>query len=324
VSSVLPFAVLVQEREPLTVNDLPNLVVGWVQDVGGFAMVALVVWYYFALLAQMKSPPTGRGPISRYLGQYLWSLAQLRQPQSSREKWPTWLRYSFHIASAVAAAAYTAVGGAWLLNALQAEQAGTPLQALNPSQDYLLTVGGSGALIAVLLPFFRDLVRWRWRRIWAIARLSATEVWRRKIYLVLIALLAVVLVADWFMPYKPEDQLRNYVELVYWCLIVLLVLTMAVVSSFGIPADVRQQTIHTIVTKPVERFEIVLGRFVGYTFVMSATLAVLTLLSLLWLSSLGVHPEAEFETYRARVPLFGDLGFRGRQADFRGEMVGRE
>jgi ABC-type transport system involved in multi-copper enzyme maturation permease subunit len=323
-ASVFPIAVLVQEREPLTLNDLPNLVVSWVQDVGGFAMVGLAVWYYFALLGRMKSPPRGRGIISTYLGKWLWSLAQMRQPETSGEKWPTWMRYSFHMASAVAAATYTGLAGAWLLNLLQAVELGTAPAALNPSLDFLYTLGGGCAIFAVLLPFLRDLVRWRWQRIWAIARLSATEVWRRKIYLVLVALLAVVLVADWFMPYKAEDQLRNYVELVYWCLIVLLALTMAVVSSFGIPSDVRHQTIHTIVTKPVERFEIVLGRFVGYTFVMSATLLVLTLLSLLWLSSLGVHPEAEFETYRARVPLFGDLGFRGRQPDFRGEMVGRE
>ena len=35
-------------------------------------------------------------------------------------------------------------------------------------------------------------------------------------------------------------------------------------ASFGIPNDIKNLNIYTVVSKPVERFEIVLGRFVGY------------------------------------------------------------
>ena len=45
---------------------------------------------------------------------------------------------------------------------------------------------------------------------------------------------------------------------------VLLVSVGLLLAAFSIPNDIKNLTIHTIVTKPVERFEIVLGRFLGY------------------------------------------------------------
>lgn len=320
-SPVFPFAVLVVEHEPLTTNDLPNLFTSWVQDVGAFAAVALAVWFLFTLLGRLEISRTTRGLIGGLVAELLWSVAQtVRRPEGSREKWPGWMSYTFYTTSACAGVLYLLI-----LTDHSISGAGTGVRLLPaPVYESCLTCAGGCAIVAVLLPFLRDLVRWRWRRIWAIARLSATEVWRYKIHYVFLALLAVALFADWFMPHKAEDQLRSYVELVFLSLTVLLVLTMAVLASFSIPGDIRHQTIHTIVTKPVERFEIVLGRFLGYTFVMSVILGALTLLSLLYVVAHGVHPDAEFESYRARVPLYGDLKFSGRQPDFKGEMVGRE
>ena len=41
---------------------------------------------------------------------------------------------------------------------------------------------------------------------------------------------------------------------------VLLISVGMLLAAFSIPTDIKNLTIHTIVTKPVERFEIVLGR----------------------------------------------------------------
>ena len=50
-------------------------------------------------------------------------------------------------------------------------------------------------------------------------------------------------------------------------------------AAFSIPNDIKNQNIYTVVTKPVERFEIVLGRFVGYTFLMTLALLGMTVIS---------------------------------------------
>jgi ABC-type transport system involved in multi-copper enzyme maturation permease subunit len=109
-----------------------------------------------------------------------------------------------------------------------------------------------------------------------------------------------------------------------------------VLASFGIPTDVRSQTIHTIVTKPVERFEIVIGRFLGFGMLMTLVLAVMTGVSLLYVvrTTTGYGPfsflfpeinrEAQFESLRARVPVYGTLSFQSRDPKFKGTSVGRE
>ena len=123
------------------------------------------------------------------------------------------------------------------------------------------------------------------------------------------ALLVVFLFASWFLPYKPEDQVRNYVRAVYWTMTPLLLMTAGLLASFSIPADLRSQTMHTIVTKPVERFEIILGRFIGYTSLMTLVLLVMNLLSLVYVAR-GVDQEAADESLKARVPIYGELYVR--------------
>src|SRR5439155_8968364 len=96
----------------------------------------------------------------------------------------------------------------------------------------------------------------------------------------------------------------------------------------------RVQTIHTVVTRPVERFELILGRFLGYTLLMSLVLVVMTSLSLLYVIR-APNPRAAEESFKARDPLYGELVFydggqrRGRVFEggakkARGENVGME
>jgi hypothetical protein len=96
-------------------------------------------------------------------------------------------------------------------------------------------------------------------------------------------------------------------------------LTAGLLGAFSIPNDVKNQSIHTIVTKPVERFEIVLGRFLGYGILLTVGLAVIAGLSLVYVLR-GVNPDAAFESLKARVPIYGGLRFWGTK----GDSVGRE
>jgi ABC-type transport system involved in multi-copper enzyme maturation permease subunit len=86
---------------------------------------------------------------------------------------------------------------------------------------------------------------------------------------------------------------------------------------------VRQQTIHTVLTKPVERYEIFLGRFLGYVLVMTAVLAVMTAFSLLYVLR-GVAPEAADESLKARVPVYGSMQFEGTESPDKATNVGDE
>lgn len=268
---------MVQERAPLQVADLPDRLASWLQDVGGFAAVGLLVWGVAYLLRRPTTPPERSLPF----------------------------RVIFVSALVGAALAYA---GAGLFTFL-----------LPSAVSFNLTVGGLCALVAAGLPFIVDLTRMRARRVWGLAVLSIKEGLHQRAFWILIPLGLVFLFAGWFVPHKPEAQLRLYIQIVYWVMAPLLLVMGAVLASFSIPNDIRGHTIATIVTKPVERFEIILGRFLGYVALMSGLLAVMTVCSLVLVYLQGIPKESAAESLRARVPVYGDLQFLGRTADFKGQ-----
>lgn len=284
------FASLVIERDPLTWSELPTAFLTWLQDAGGFAAAGLAVWFLVSLLRRQPAQRGSEGGLTDRL---------------------------FTLAVAVAALAYVAAGGYKLI--AKPDTVASDGRNLGTT---LLAVAGGCALAAVLLPFLRDVARMRWRRIWAMAQLSFKEAVRRKVLWVFTAMLLVVLFGTWFLPYRPEDQLRNYVHTIFIAMTLLLLVTAGLISAFSIPADIKNQTIHTIVTKPVERFEIVVGRFLGYTLLMSAVLVVMTLVGLSYLVR-EIDPGAKEESFKARVPVYGLLRFEGT-GDTPGISVGRE
>src|SRR5262249_9029947 len=145
--------------------------------------------------------------------------------------------------------------------------------------------------------------------------------WSKGIVWVALIIPLIYLYSDWYLtPALPKDQLAQRVKVVYYALTLLIVVTALLLGSFSIPTDVRNQTIHTIVTKPVERYEIVVGRFLGYALLLLLEVAVLAGLSLFY-AVRGLDREAVEESFRARVPLLA------KHLDFyntRGESVGRE
>jgi hypothetical protein len=77
------------------------------------------------------------------------------------------------------------------------------------------------------------------------------------------------------------------------------------------------------VTKPVEKFEVVLGRFLGYAGLLTIGLFLVSLLSLVYIVR-GVNEESAKESYKARVPIYGHLRFAGTKKEEEADSVGRE
>src|SRR5205807_1755063 len=175
----------------------------------------------------------------------------------------------------------------------------------------------------VALPFARNLTRLRLRRIFALAKLSFKEAVRRRALYASSGLLLVFLFGSWFIDTKPADQVRTYVQVVFWSMTFLLLFTSVLLASFSIPNDIKQQTIHTIVTKPVERFEVLLGRFLGFLTLMTLVLLLMTAVSLLYVLR-GIKQEAAEESLKARVPLYGELRFENTGDEKKATNVGRE
>lgn len=313
-SVLMPLAGIVVEREPLKYSDLPMLLKDWAQNAGGFAALGLLVYVLHTLFS--------------------------RRPASADRRMSWWFGGAL-LFGALAVLCYLSAAGISVYSNMsepatsvesaarpdqQPQKVARPATVLDEWHDRLLTAGGACALIGFCLPFFAEMSRLRFRRIWAIAKLSLLEAVRRKVLWVFLAFLLIFLFPPkWFFPIKAEDEVRTNVSVIYWAMTPLLLGVASLLAAFSIPNDIRNQTIHTIVTKPVERFEIVLGRFLGYVTLSTLVLGILTLASLALIQFAGnVSEEAKAESLKARVPVFGDLLFRGRDVDFKGESVGRE
>ncbi len=282
------FATLFIERDPLSWADVPAGALQWVQSVGGFAAIGLLIWLVFG-----------------------W----LRTSASEKKRIPSWKKIVF--------SALTGSGLALFVISFVIRFSTPPQEQNNKLQDAIQTLASSLCLGALLFPFLCNLPSFSLRRIYGLAKLSFQEAIRRRVVYAFAALLLIFLFASWFIPYKPEDQVRSYVQVVYWAMSPLFLLTSVLLAAFSIPSDIKSQTIHTIVTKPVERFEIVAGRFLGFIALMSLILLVMTTVSLLYVIR-GVDPAAAAESLKARVPLYGELGFVNTENVNKGDNVGRE
>ena len=279
------FASLILERDPLSLAEVPMALLGWVQVVGLIAAVGLLV----------------HGLVRIFLQSPGYRILEKRSPLY----FFTWLFFVYFV--------LMAVGGVMTLLGVTFLERVLPSGNPRPQRlgDYLGVVVGGIALAIVLWPFLVGLTKLRAGRIMALARVSLKEAMRRRILFLISGILGFLLLfANWFLPYKPEAQISNYVSFLYLVLALLFGLVVTLLGAFGIPTDVKNQSIHTIVTKPVEKFEIVLGRFLGCAILVTAGLGVWTALGLVFMLR-GVNPEAAQESMHARVPVLGELSFIG-------------
>ncbi len=299
------------EYDPLTLDSgsrLGWLALEWLQDAGGFAMVGLALWVRNGL----RNPIYDIGPDGK---------------KKNRLVGPNML-----LLGAIALTIYLIALGLQILVSNETNITprtpfwGRPLSRIGLAFEISLALAGLVALIGFGGPFVVDCFKLRFRRVYALSRLSFQEAVRRRVVWVFLGILILYLFpARWFFNEKPEDEIKSIVGVTTRGMNVLLIAVSLLLASFSIPNDIKNLTIHTIVTKPVERFEVVLGRFFGYLGLVTLALLMMTGFGLLLINFGNVSPEAEEESLKARVARYGKLDFRSRSnADFRGTDVGRE
>ncbi|MFO0938987.1 MAG: hypothetical protein U0798_20995 [Gemmataceae bacterium] len=306
------FGILIMDREPFTFQDLPGLAQAWLMDAGGFAALGLFVYLIYSLFT-----PTDKS-------------------EAAKERSGVSV---LMVAMAVLSLISYAVVFAFILSN-KGEDPTKPVQYYEPGYTYRyeppkldfypramsMTIAGLFAMIGFGEPFFRACLKLSFRRIYAVAKLCFLEALRNRLFFIfLISLIPYLIPTKWFNnAIKPEDELRSIVTVPYMFMQGLSLATALLLSAFSIPNDIKRQTIYTIVTKPVQRLEIVLGRFCGYMFVMTLGLLFMVLAAIVFIRSSTIDKIAKDETYRSRVPVRGDMVLRSRKADFDGTNVGRE
>src|SRR5690606_25374087 len=78
-------------------------------------------------------------------------------------------------------------------------------------------------------------------------------------------------------------------------------------ACWGLPNDIKQRSLHTVVTKPVRRSEVVMGRILGFSAIGSIILVVMGVAGHIWIKR-QVPPDAQ-SLLVSRVPIYGELDF---------------
>lgn len=117
------------------------------------------------------------------------------------------------------------------------------------------------------------------RRIMALAWLSFKESIGQRLVVAFVLFLLILMFAGWFLDPDSPNPGRLYLSFVLSATNGLVLMLALFLSSFSLPGDIKSRTIYTIVTKPVRRSEIVLGRLLGFTAIGTLLLAATGVLS---------------------------------------------
>ena len=140
--------------------------------------------------------------------------------------------------------------------------------------------GGAAGLVDFrrgLISYLEDLFSLSFRRIAALASLTLKEAVRRKALLVFVMFAVLLMFAGWFITdsnERAELQVSVHVTFLLTAISWLLLPALVFLSCWALPEDIRLRSLHTVVTKPARRLEIVLGRMAGLGVVVAILLVV--------------------------------------------------
>ncbi len=200
------------------------------------------------------------------------------------------------------------------------------------------------ALYSILLAigdFFVQMIHLSCRRIWSLSVLTIRESLRQKILYVFIIFAVLFMFAGWFLSGtadRPDLQVQSYIDFVLKAISWLVIPIMLLLACWSLPEDIRLRTIHTVVTKPAYRIEIVLGRMLGFTLLGTVILLVMGTVGYIWIerqvadieqsksvasaaknqesgekSTSEEKPEEDVSLLVSKVPLYGEISFTDRE-----------
>jgi ABC-type transport system involved in multi-copper enzyme maturation permease subunit len=161
-------------------------------------------------------------------------------------------------------------------------------------------VEGFYAVAKVIAGAVSDVVHFSLRRTIAMTMLAVRESLRRKVLIAFAVFVVVMLLAGWYLDVKSDQPARLYLSFVLTASNYLVLLLALFLSTFSLPNDFKNRTIHTIVTKPVRPLEIVLGRVLGFMFVGTVILAAMCLVSFFFVRS-GLRHQHQFSVPEGQV-----------------------
>jgi ABC-type Na+ efflux pump permease subunit len=101
-------------------------------------------------------------------------------------------------------------------------------------------------------------------RIWTLATATVTQLMRMKMLAFLLVFCVIVVAAGFAFPVlNPEQQLKQLKDVSFGALQVFSIVIGIVATALLLPRDLEDRTLYTILSKPVPRYEYLLGKLLG-------------------------------------------------------------
>ena len=160
--------------------------------------------------------------------------------------------------------------------------------------DFLIRLFAGGARL-VRAPGALGALAISPRRTWAIARLTLLEASRRKVFAILALFVLALLSSTAFFPsVEPAGRLRL---MEVWALRAASLFT-AIVALFiagsSLPGDFEQKRIYLLVTKPVSKATIFLGKLLGLTLLLAIFIATMGAVTVVFIRSVQLFGGPSF------------------------------
>lgn len=152
-----------------------------------------------------------------------------------------------------------------------------------------------------------DLLSISPRRVFALARLAVKESIRRRVIVVLAIFGLILLFAGWFLDSQNFNPSEVYLSFVLTATSYLMLLLALFLSTYSLPADIKNRTIYTVVTKPVRAGEIVLGRIFGFMTIGTVMLAIMGVASYIFVIRALNHTH-ELDPVYVKPARVGQVG----------------
>jgi ABC-type transport system involved in multi-copper enzyme maturation permease subunit len=226
-------------RGPIEVSPRAATIIG--TTVGGLLVFSIATVVFWCLDLKITESLTTQG-ILRGIGSPLLRLLAWLLGSS----WYSGTIYSWALLVTGVAGSVFLIG--WVVSAL----VGGPIKA-------------TARVGRILIEVFFDLARTSPRRVLALTWLAVRESIRRKVVVVFAVFVALLLFGGWYLNPGSDQPTRLYLQFVLTATSYLVLLLAWILSSLSLPADIKEHTLYTVVTKPVRQTEIVLGRVLGFT-----------------------------------------------------------
>ena len=141
-------------------------------------------------------------------------------------------------------------------------------------------------------------------RLWAVTTLTIKESLRRKALYIFGVFALLFMFASWFFGEQDYSTATPFVVFVLKTVRWLSIPLAVILACWGLPADIKARSLHTVVTKPVRRTEVVFGRILGYSAVTGAVVLIMGVIGYVWITR--SVPDALQSQLIGRVPVHAD------------------